>query len=286
MKSKLTILAVAVLIGIAVAYLRVVRARQSITTLQGFALDVLHEEHPRWRLGRVGDDAVSVQVQDRIGHLYLDNIRRIAGSDRARAKALLEQSAQTLGEQLESANVSPKLADVKARLRPTLVPSDYAQRYDIAARSFQANVVEALVIDDAHATRYVRTQDLTAWQVDLDSLLTPAERALWQSSQALELKPESPTDTSQPGKFLTLTTHDGYDAARLVLPELRDALAKQLGTPYFVAVPNRDFLVAWSSDYAFADQFRAKVREDFGARSYPVSPQVFRVDGERIQAQP
>jgi hypothetical protein len=180
----------------------------------------------------------------------------------------------------------PKLSDVAARLRPALVPSDYAKRYDIAARGFVGSVVEALVIDDAHATRYVRTEDLLAWQVDLDSLLAPAEGALWQSTQALQLKPESPADTSQPGKFITIATRDGYDAARLVLRELRDALGKQLGYPFFVGVPNRDFLVAWSSDYAFAGQFSAKVREDFGARSYPVSPQVFRVDSERIQALP
>ena len=289
MKTKLAILAVVVLSGLGVLYLRIVRPLQSIAALQSFALDVLHEQHPQWRLGRVGDDAVSVQVQDRIGHLYLDNIFRIAGSDRARAKTLLEKSAQTLAEQLESANGSPalpKLDDVKARLRPMLVPSDYAKRYDIAARNFVANVVEALVIDDPHATRYVRSEDLLAWQVDLDSLLVPAERALWQSSQTLELKPESPADASQPGKFITIATKDGYDAARLALRELRDALGKQLGYPFFAAVPNRDFLVAWSSDYAFANQFSVKVREDFGARSYPVSPQVFRVDAEQIQAVP
>ena len=45
---------------------------------------------------------------------------------------------------------------------------------------------------------------------------------------------------------LVLNSGDGYDATRLVLPQVRDAFAAELGEEYLVGIPNRDFLIAFS----------------------------------------
>ena len=113
-----------------------------------------------------------------------------------------------------------------------------------------------------------------------------SEAALWQASQLVQLVAKPPQDPTLPGKFLTISAGDGYDAARLVLPEVRAELGKQLGYPFFAAVPNRDFCVAWSQDYAFADRFAAKAAQDFATRGHPISLQVFRVEADRIELAP
>jgi hypothetical protein len=61
---------------------------------------------------------------------------------------------------------------------------------------------------------------------------------------------------------------------------VRQRLTAALGDPFFAAVPNRGSLVAWSTDYAHAERFAAKVREDFARRPYPISPEVFSVHAD------
>jgi hypothetical protein len=73
---------------------------------------------------------------------------------------------------------------------------------------------------------------------------------------------------------------DGYSASRILVPSIRKEIAVALGDPFYFAVPNRGFLVAWSQDYAYTDQFMGKVREDFVRRPYPISEDVFLVHGD------
>jgi hypothetical protein len=287
LRTKLALFAAAALLSLVVLRWLLGRSARSLESLQSFALQVLTLEHPDWELTRIEDTGIQIRDHDRSGVIYLDNVQREAGSDRARAKTLIEKSALGLSEQFQLADrgaALPELAQVKSQLRPVLLPSDYAKRYEMATAPFVADIVEGIVIDSARSTRYVRVSDLALWRVDFGTLRQLAEPALWQASQTLDLAAESPAAANQPGKFVTLATSDGYDAARLVLPEMRAALGKQLGYPFFVAVPNRDFLVAWSSDYAYADQFAAKVGEDFATRGHPISGKVFRVQASGIEA--
>jgi uncharacterized protein YtpQ (UPF0354 family) len=117
----------------------------------------------------------------------------------------------------------------------------------------------------------------------MDELHRVATRVLWNASRTIELKADRPADPTLAGKYLFISTHDGYDAARLDIDKLREEIGKKLGYPYYVAIPNRDFLVAWSKNYAFGDKFAQKVREDFEHQSYPISPLVYRVDHTGIK---
>ena len=54
---------------------------------------------------------------------------------------------------------------------------------------------------------------------------------------------------------------------------------KFLGNPFYVALPNRDFLVMWSAENSagFQQFAKYKAQEDFKAQAYPLSPAVIRV---------
>ncbi len=64
-------------------------------------------------------------------------------------------------------------------------------------------------------------------------------------------------------RLAVMQTHDGYDAARILIPEIRRGLLQAiLGRPdgtILVGIPNRDFLIAWPEEADEAVQ--AGIRE-------------------------
>jgi hypothetical protein len=64
---------------------------------------------------------------------------------------------------------------------------------------------------------------------------------------------------------------------------MRERIAARLGSPFFMAVPNRNFLVCWSRDFGKAAEFAKQVTRDFGSRPHPLSPEVFETRGIRRQ---
>ena len=176
------------------------------------------------------------------------------------------------------------LEQAKARLRLALVGRHFVESNGLAGRPFVGDVWESFAIDADEHMSYVLEAQSRRWNLGADELHQQGSRALWEASRAIALEAKRPGDPALTGKYLVIATRDGYDAARLAVKEMRDAIAKVLGYPFFAAIPNRDFLIAWSEDYAFSDEFADKVREDFERQGYPISPLVYRVDRDDIQA--
>jgi uncharacterized protein YtpQ (UPF0354 family) len=78
------------------------------------------------------------------------------------------------------------------------------------------------------------------------------------------------------GAFVAVSTTHGYDAARLLLPHfmrrVREALNASL---IFAGIPNRDFLVAWTPDFAPRWGFATKIAQDFQSRPHPLTGALF-----------
>lgn len=60
---------------------------------------------------------------------------------------------------------------------------------------------------------------------------------------------------------------------RVLLPELRQFAIEKLGSPFYAAIPNRDFLILWSHDCdeEFFERMQSQVTADFNSRSHPLS---------------
>lgn len=52
---------------------------------------------------------------------------------------------------------------------------------------------------------------------------------------------------------------DGHDAVRILVPRIRQAAAPFPGDPFIAAVPNRDFLILWSSTNRSAYRRRGRL---------------------------
>jgi N-acetylneuraminic acid mutarotase len=195
-----------------------------------------------------------------------------------RATAMTVSEPDALGPTFDI----PKTWDLaRPLLRPQLVPTAYAEDYHFVSRSFAPGIAAVSVIDFPEHMVYVLPDRLAAWGVDEPAVFAAAVENLTRAVGATsKVEAKRPTDSTKPGKFTAFEDGDGYSAARILVPSIRKEIAVALGDPFYFAVPNRGFLVAWSRDYAYADQFMGKIREDFASRPYPIAKDVFLVHGD------
>jgi len=248
-------------------------------------MSIFHHAHPDWQLTLLDRNGIAVKSLGKTLDVYLDNIERDAGADRVLAEALIRKTMRMLEQEFPDSDTET-YASVEARLRPVLVPREYAERYGLATRNFVSIVQEALAVDAPEAIRYVRAADLSRWHVTFDAAAATARSGLWKASSQVKISAQGGDDPSVKGKLVTLAVGDGYDAARLALPEVQKAIAAALGYPFYVAIPNRDFLVAWSHDASFASHFSEQVKSDYASQGHAISPEIYVVDRNGVHAKP
>lgn len=167
-------------------------------------------------------------------------------------------------------------------VRVQFIRSEYANRFPVITYPFAREIVIAVAIDRPHAYSYVSQKDLERWAVTADSLYQEAIANLQEASAGIQIHA-----TEAPERLLAIQTADGYDAARLLLPAMRELAINHLGEPYYAAIPNRDFLIMWSSANSeeFQGLVRNQVRQDFGSQPYPLTPTVFVVTDAEVKVE-
>jgi len=85
-------------------------------------------------------------------------------------------------------------------------------------------------------------------------------------------------------RALIVNTQDGYDASRLLLPNVREAFTEELGEQYLVGLPNRDFLIAFSErDEETAAGIIRQVKHDYQRMHHPITATIYRAGPDRIE---
>jgi uncharacterized protein YtpQ (UPF0354 family) len=85
------------------------------------------------------------------------------------------------------------------------------------------------------------------------------------------------------GALLIFNTGDGYDAARIVLPELFREFEARLPGTLVIGVPNRDFLIAFSdANRRVFDQIAAQVATDAQTQAHALTAQLFTFEHEQL----
>jgi uncharacterized protein YtpQ (UPF0354 family) len=80
-------------------------------------------------------------------------------------------------------------------------------------------------------------------------------------------------------KLCGWASEDGYDATRIIVPQLRRQIEKEYGGPAVYAMPMEHVSIALSYQVATRENteeaLRLKVRQDFSSADNPVSPELF-----------
>ncbi len=246
-----------------------------------YAETLLRWHHPRAGCKAEEDGAALVCGETTLG---LDNLyRRLKEGEARRAEidrrllgAYEEARRRTAAEQGLAAGATPTWEVARSRLRPQLVPAGYgAQNPDLLREPFLPGVDLAYAIDERERYALLLAPQAASWGLAEGELKAVALANLEARCDPGALEVTVPSDRASQGRWLAIESDDGYAAARILVPAMRQRMAELLGEPFFVGLPNRDFLVAWSRDLSFHPAFAERVRQDFARKHHPLSPEVF-----------
>ena len=163
----------------------------------------------------------------------------------------------------------------RTRLKAQLMPPDYAQQAPIVCLPFGRTLAIGIVLDSEKGYTYVRNEDALQWRKSDGELLDIAVANLDEASRKIPMQ----TADSTEAKWVGIEIKDGFDAARILIPNLRKFVSSRLGSPFRFAVPNRDFLICWNTEAStrFFDFTKSKIRKAFEVQPYPLSPHIFEI---------
>jgi len=250
--------------------------------LQNEALELLKKEYPKnsFSKGSRIDMVLMGEVEFGLQHLRSKLcLSPKPLTSQERADAMREHFAVMMSLMKErDPKPSRPWPEVKDQVFLQFLPTDYLRngRGDqaLVMRDFLPDVKLAVVLKQERGYSYVRRTDISHWKVGDDALFEAAIRNVALNSQNIKLQ-----GSGDPDRFLAVEEKDGYDAVRIFDPGVRQAAAQFLGDPFYAMIPNRDFLVMWSSKNSKKFQLfaRQRVEEDFREQPYALTTTFIRV---------
>ena len=241
-------------------------------TFKQTVIALLNRRHPEWQVDP-GTNPQTIKIGS--SEIYLDNIyRHVRDLPSAQRDDEIVAFMERALTEREASTDKSEFASASNLIRPQIVPADYLEQAgDLVHRAFLAGLLVAYAVDDKERYELIRQSNIDSWHVGQTDIEARAIANLESVSAGISLSPRSNPDG---GAFIAVSTTDGYDAARLLLPQLmwhmRDALNATL---IFAGIPNRDFLVAWTPDFAPRRAFATKVAQDFQSRPHPLTDALF-----------
>ncbi|HSK70702.1 MAG TPA: DUF1444 family protein [Pyrinomonadaceae bacterium] len=162
----------------------------------------------------------------------------------------------------------------KEKIFPQLMPKQFNEQAPMLNFPFSEEVLIGVVLDTPQSYQYLMQTHLESWEKSANEIFDRALENLSQISNNLEIGFVPP-----PNGLLAINTTDGFDAVRIVLPEMRRFIRETLGGDFFFGIPNRDFLICWRQDEktAFQQKMRNQIAVDSKERPYTLSGRIFAV---------
>jgi uncharacterized protein YtpQ (UPF0354 family) len=189
--------------------------------------------------------------------------------------ASLVKEAQT---RMSRGNSTESFADVRSQILPVLKPETMLRKLTDrpATASFPGHLRVVYAVQRADAFTVIRPADLERWHRPLAEINRIAlENLLRETHRTQRLKCEE--------KLCGWASGDGYDAARMLVPELRAEIVREIGTAVY-AVPRESVYVALP--IKLAGRIRDRVVHDFVTAENPVSPDLFVERGGKLVVLP
>ena len=246
---------------------------------QAFVLGILEDKFPErgFRAGGAEDLIVCGEQQFGLHNLQMRCGEEARADDPELRQFVAEHFAKMVKlVQQHTENDSPAWATIEPRLRPQFMPAEYVARAPIVSLPVgpspgDAGVLIGIVLDSEAGYSYVRQEDGALWGRTAVELFDAAVENLRDASRELPM-----AMFPEPNLAIVIETKDGYDAARLLVPDLREFVANKLGEPFLAGIPNRDFLIMWSREASeeFQTFCRQKIAEDFRQQDHPLTPRI------------
>ncbi len=142
----------------------------------------------------------------------------------------------------------------------------------LAYRWWQAGLMITYVIREMASVAYINVDHLQCWQISEDELHTRALRNL-----QLQTTRVAPTLLGHGARQIFLfDTQDGYDAARILLPDVLEMWQAALPGRMLIGIPHRDLLVAFSDqEPAISYALMQQIAQDATTHPAALTEQLF-----------
>jgi uncharacterized protein YtpQ (UPF0354 family) len=240
------------------------------------SVEVLGREGLTVRLRR-GQSELAVSVQnfynaytqypdqlDEVANALLSSVRSY---EPARAQSGFDELRERVYPMLKPINL---LATISDRKLPMIV-----------YRPFLADLIITYVIEEPNSVAYISEQHLERWGL--------AEHELHEQAMAnlrrRTAERGSHTITGEGYQRLVIfDTQDGFDATRLLLPDLIEPWQADLPGTMVIGIPNRDFLIIFSdSDRTILTAVAHQIQRESAERAYGLTDQLFTVSGGQVR---
>lgn len=146
-------------------------------------------------------------------------------------------------------------------------------------RDFLADLIITYVVDEPRSVTFINEVHLERWGIAVQDL---HERALANLRRRTDEQVDYITTNEGDQRLFIYNSQDGYDATRLLLPDLLAEWARQLPGRMVIGIPNRDFLIAFSdANDEIMRNVAQQIQADSVNRQYGLTDQLFTLaDGQ------
>ncbi|MGF1633951.1 MAG: DUF1444 family protein [Phycisphaerae bacterium] len=171
---------------------------------------------------------------------------------------------------------------VRSRVLPMILSRDDDEVRDsrLVSQVILPGVRVGYVIDGDRTIAYLPADTLGKWNMDMDQLHELAVQNLVDRSE--QMNAHAAQDETGQVNLILFQALDGFDASRLLLPNLHERLRGYLGSPFAAAVPNRDILLCFRQDPATITGLQAQIQQDYRTIAHPVTDQILLVTADGL----
>ncbi len=172
----------------------------------------------------------------------------------------------------ESVTGNDNWENLGRQVMPVLLPAAVANRLDlqVVQEDWLAGMKIHFEIPGANVP--ISCADCRRWGIDAEELQQQAMNNLLRATRNMQMNG---------GKYerytlFNFTRTNAFNSSRILLPILYRNLREHLGTTFYIAIPDRDVLLAFATeDEAVLDWMRNQVRLKYSHATHPLSQQLF-----------
>lgn len=148
-------------------------------------------------------------------------------------------------------------------------------------RDFLAELIITYVVDEPRSVTFINEVHLERWSISVQDL---HEQALANLRRRTAEQVDYITTNEGDQRLFIFNSQDGYDATRLLLPDMLAEWARQLPGRIVIGIPNRDFLIAFSdANDEILRNVAQQIQLDSVNRQYSLTDQLFTLEAGQVR---
>ena len=238
----------------------------------------VHEKFPLVKISR-GKEPFSMLVN---GHLAsMENVYRMAVLQPDETRHHIERWVVELVRAAEGTpDRTGSFEELRDRILPMIIAERDRDRRTMVTEPLLEGLSVAYAIDSDRTIAYIPESQFKDWEIDRETLHETAIGNLVKRSESMSA--HAAQDEEGKINLILFQTMDGYDASRVLLPNLHEKLREHLGSPFVAAIPNRDILLCFRDEAHTVERLREQIETDHKRMPHGVTERLLLVTPDGI----